>query len=152
MTDLLINATYNGPPESGNGGYCCGRFAQHFDADPLQALEVTLRKPPPLGVQLNAARVEDGMEIRDPCDLVALVRRTVVEFEPLAAPDPALARQAESRYTGFTDHPFPNCFVCGPELAARKRWPQTLQRGGPVYRGGRVPGPLPCDLGTHHLT
>jgi hypothetical protein len=115
VTELIIDAHYNGPNDSGNGGYCCGRFAHSLDPDPLQAVEVTLRRPPPLDTLLHAVAVDDGMEIRQDINLIATARRAVIDFEPLSAPELTQARQAESRYIGLKDHPFPNCFVCGPE-------------------------------------
>ena len=115
VSDLIIDPRYNGPSDSGNGGYCCGRFAHDLDPDPLQAVEVTLRKPPPLDTALHSVTVDDGIEIRQGMELIATARRSVIDFEPLSAPDLTRARQAESRYIGFKHHPFPNCFVCGPK-------------------------------------
>ena len=51
MTDTLsIPAFFNGPPESGNGGYTCGRVAELVDAE---VVEVSLRSPPPLDTALG---------------------------------------------------------------------------------------------------
>ncbi len=112
---MLINSKYNGPPDSGNGGYCCGLFALSLDPGATEALEVTLRKPPPLDTVLSAVPTDEGMEIRDDANIVALVKPTSVDFAPLPAPSLQQAREAESRYTGFCSHPFPTCFVCGPQ-------------------------------------
>lgn len=112
---LRIDSRFNGPPNSGNGGYCCGRFALSLQADPLQASEVTLRAPPPLETELQAVAVSDGMEIRDGDTLVARVQPGTVDFDPLPAPGLPAAKAAESRYAGFVGHPFTTCFVCGPE-------------------------------------
>lgn len=114
---LRIDSRYNGPPDSGNGGYCCGYFALALQADPLQACEVTLRAPPPLETQLQATAVGDGLEVRDGDVLVATVAPGQVDFEALPPPDLAAAKAAESRYAGFEGHPFATCFVCGPERA-----------------------------------
>ena len=115
MTELIINAHFNGPDDSGNGGYCCGRFAHSLNCDPLQAVEVTLRKPPPLDTAMQAVTIDDGIEIREGDRLIATARPSAIDFEALRAPDLALAKQAESRYFGLVHHPFPNCFVCGPQ-------------------------------------
>ena len=37
--------------------------------------------------------------------------------EPVEPVDPGVARAAEPAYAGLVDHPFPGCFVCGPEAA-----------------------------------
>ena len=44
MTALTIERRYNGPPDSGNGGYVCGSIAEALQAD----LRVRLTRPPPL--------------------------------------------------------------------------------------------------------
>lgn len=51
---LSIAARFGGPPGSGNGGYVAGRLANYLPAptDRLTAVEITLRKPPPLLVDL----------------------------------------------------------------------------------------------------
>ena len=44
MPTLTIARRFNGPPESGNGGYVCGAFAFAAGID----LRVRLLAPPPL--------------------------------------------------------------------------------------------------------
>jgi hypothetical protein len=109
---VIIASRFNGPPDTGNGGYSAGLFASAQPAPGGRAVEVTLRRPPPLDVPLTA---EDG-EVRDPAgEVVAEVR----EIETFAAVVPAVstaeARKASAAYPGFTDHPFPTCYVCGPQ-------------------------------------
>lgn len=109
---VIIGSRFNGPPGTGNGGYSAGAFAASRPAGPDRAVEVTLRQPPPLEVPLS---VDDG-EVRDPSGgLVAEVR----EIEPFTARVPAVslaeAERAAASYPGFADHPFPTCYVCGPQ-------------------------------------
>lgn len=109
---MIIDSRFNGPPGTGNGGYSAGLFATAQPARPGRAVEVTLRRPPPLGVPLKA---DDG-EVRDAAgELVAEVR----EIEPFTAIVPAVsaaeARAVSAGYPGFTEHPFPTCYVCGPQ-------------------------------------
>ena len=56
MTSIIINRRYCGPPNSGNGGYVCGRLARHISG----GAEITLRSPPPLDkikpVQIDPAK------------------------------------------------------------------------------------------------
>jgi hypothetical protein len=56
MTQIIIDKRFCGPPNSGNGGYVCGRLARHIPG----AAEVTLRAPPPLDTPLDAVATNDG--------------------------------------------------------------------------------------------
>src|SRR5436190_4787386 len=49
MTSIIIGKRYCGPPNSGNGGYVCGRLASHIPGD----AEIMLRAPPPLDKPLD---------------------------------------------------------------------------------------------------
>ncbi len=104
---MRIEARFNGPAGSGNGGYCCGVFARAAGVTPA---EVTLRKPPPLD---TALRAEDGA-VYDGDAVVATVAPGAVDGEPPPFPRYDAARAAAGRYAGLKDHPFPTCFVCGP--------------------------------------
>ncbi|MCU1674208.1 MAG: hypothetical protein JWN77_2321 [Frankiales bacterium] len=105
---MRIPLRYNGPAGSGNGGVTCGLLAQ---AVGLPVAEVTLRQPPPLDVELRL----DGGHLRDGELLVATVEAGVVDVDPPPAVDVEQARAAQQRYAGLVDHPFPTCFVCGPD-------------------------------------
>jgi hypothetical protein len=108
---MVIASRFNGPPGTGNGGYSAGTFAALVDGG---VPEVTLVKPPPLEVPLSAA----GPDVVDPAgELIATVR-AVPPFDVVAPPVPLdVAVEAANRYAGFADHPFPTCYVCGPERA-----------------------------------
>jgi hypothetical protein len=126
---MLIPARFNGPPGTGNGGWCAGVFATAAGArlggPPVQ---VTLRVPPPL---------ETALELRDGSvwageTLVAEVAEvggTGADVPPVPL---AEAVTASKDYPGFAHHPFRTCYVCGPDRAAGD--------------GLRIfPGPLPGD-------
>src|SRR5690606_28369050 len=53
---IKIARQFRGPPNSGNGGYSCGRLAAFIDGP----AEVTLRKPPPLDTEMQVAEEADG--------------------------------------------------------------------------------------------
>src|SRR5690349_15601327 len=72
--------------------------------------EVTLRLPPPLDRPLTVA----GGEVRDGDVLVADARPAEVDLAPPRAVSLEEAHAAEARYSGDQEHPFPECFVCGP--------------------------------------
>jgi hypothetical protein len=107
---MRIAAKFNGPPGSGNGGYSAGLFAGASAGGPTR--EVTLRRPPPLDTDLvladGAVRAPDGA-------LVAQVTDTDPVPDPVPPVTLADATAAARGYVGFTAHPFPACYVCGPE-------------------------------------
>jgi hypothetical protein len=123
VPELVIDRRFRGPEASGNGGYTCGRVAA-FGAD-----EVTLRLPPPLERPLAVVDTAEGIEARDGDALVAEGRRAHVDLAPPRAVGLEEAAAAESHYSGDVDHPFPECFVCGP---ARDPGDALALRPGPV--------------------
>jgi hypothetical protein len=112
--EVLIEERYCGPPDSGNGGYVCGLVAGFLG----RSAEVTLTRPAPLGRTLPVRQLDEGrVDLIDGDVVVAegLPARDEVEApEPVGFRDAAAASQ---RYPGFATHPFPTCFVCGPERA-----------------------------------
>ena len=121
---LTIARRFNGPPESGNGGYVsgllAGRFVAEFGELPESArVEVTLRKPPPLETELT-------LRVPDETETLRLLHGTTViaEAEAVEAPEDGVdvvapvsldeATEASKDYLGVGDHPFVTCFVCGP--------------------------------------
>jgi hypothetical protein len=113
---LTITARHNGPPGSGNGGYTCGRLAQRVAAEEV---EVTLRSPPPLERPLALGVEGDRVELRDGEQLVAEARPAELRLEvPEPVPVEELERAEAGGHEHWTaNHPFPTCFVCGPERA-----------------------------------
>jgi hypothetical protein len=114
---LTIDPRFNGPPESGNGGYSCGLLARFVDGP----AEVTLRLPPRLGREMSVTRGAEGVvRLHDGDALVAEARAVELAAD---APPPVGAAEARraSMTSGFLDaatHPFPTCFVCGPARPA----------------------------------
>ncbi len=120
-TTLRIAPRFCGPPGTGNGGYAAGRIAAVVGGSAAdEAVEVTLRAPIPLECDLAAIADPErgGFVVRDGDRDVATAQR--VSFR-LDLPEPVswdaaerVVREAPLR--GFIDeHPFPGCFVCGPE-------------------------------------
>src|SRR3954449_7919450 len=109
---LAIPSQFNGPLESGNGGYCSGVVAGLLDAG---AAEVSLRRPVPLDSRLDVAREADGsVRILDGEALVAEAHPAPDFDAEVPAPvSPHEARLASGRYRGSSDGPFSRCFVCG---------------------------------------
>jgi hypothetical protein len=111
---ITIDGRFNGPPNSGNGGYVCGLLARRIAG----SAEVTLRKPPPLERPLTIEHAADGwLILQDGMDIVAEARQQKLELEPPPPPNFAAASAAAKGYIGFQEHYFPDCFVCGPARA-----------------------------------
>ena len=116
MTSIVINKRYCGPPNSGNGGYVCGRLARHIPG----GAEITLRAPPPLQRPLDVVAADDGScngswELRDGATIVATGRIASIELGRLEKASFEEANAAEL-LTPIKphEHPLPTCFVCGP--------------------------------------
>jgi hypothetical protein len=116
MSDqVVIDRRFSGPPESANGGYACGTLAQHLDSN--TAVEVTLRAPPPLDTPMTVERTDQGANL-------VLGEMLVAEAAAADDPDPEIPPPVSpeeairaSHRAPVDDHPFPGCFVCGPERA-----------------------------------
>jgi hypothetical protein len=115
--ELVIDPRFNGPPDSGHGGYCAGRAAALVDPRAAGAVEVTLRRPIPLATALRAEIGEDGgVSLSAGGELIMTAR-------PAPAPElgrePAIgvdaARAAVDPHRWGDEHPFPTCFGCGPD-------------------------------------
>lgn len=109
---LVVPSRFNGPPDSGNGGYVCGRIAAYLDG----SVTVTLRQPVPLAKPMAVERVgENAVRIHHGRMLVA--EATSFSSSPaLEVPGSVTVADAHAvagRARYYTDPPFPDCFVCG---------------------------------------
>ncbi|MEV8375024.1 hypothetical protein AB0P21_19970 [Kribbella sp. NPDC056861] len=122
MTSTRISPRFRGPAQSGNGGYVAGlvgtALAAVTTADTVP--RVRLLVPPPMETDLELLVESTGAKLTSAAGVVA--EAVPVDADALAdctvdgvAPEEALA--AEAQYRGLADHPFPGCFVCGPENA-----------------------------------
>ncbi len=108
--ELVLPRRFRGPVDSANGGYACGRLAAFVEAD---AVEVTLRLPPPLDRPLEVRRDGEGVVLCDGDALVAEARPGTLELE---LPEPvslAEAAAASARHVRAGDAAFGECFSCG---------------------------------------
>lgn len=123
---LTIPRRYNGPPDSGNGGFVAGRVAEHL----LAALhhpsvgpqspwvQVTLRTPPPLDTPYDTVLTDGVLTVSAAEAVVAQAQVVDSDEAPVAAVEPVdrdTALAAEQRYEGLVTHPFPTCWVCGTD-------------------------------------
>lgn len=104
MATLQIPSRFNGPPNSGNGGYVSGLLAErHEDA----AVTVILRSPPPLDIPLE---VRAG-SLYDGDTLVAESRSGEFDRDVPQSVPFETASAAASSYQ--SNEMFASCFVCG---------------------------------------
>ncbi|MBR0959001.1 hypothetical protein [Bradyrhizobium japonicum] len=134
MVSLVIDSRFRGPPNSGNGGYVCGRLARHVAGD----AEVTLRAPPPLERPLDVLTgTGGGIELRENGRLLATARVAGIDVPdiPRVSYEAAEAAVGRTPYDEQT-HNLPTCFVCGP---ARAHGDGLRIFAGPL-QAGEVPG------------
>ncbi len=111
---MIIEKRYNGPVGSGNGGWTAGTVGTLIDGPSV----VTLRVPPPLDVPYATERRDSEIQVYGPDGtLIATAAPTVVPREPIEPVGYAEAEAIAATYPGLVSHPFPTCFVCGPDRA-----------------------------------
>jgi hypothetical protein len=115
MNQLTINGRFQGPTHMGNGGYVAGLLAQPLG----NQAQVRLHRPAPLDRPLHWQQAVSG-HIRL-CDGQTLIAEASPVYLGLSLPalpsyTAVLAAQRETEYG--RDHPFPDCFVCGPNRPA----------------------------------
>jgi hypothetical protein len=112
MTDTVtIARRFCGPADSGNGGYSCGALGTLLGGP----AEVTLRSPPPLDRPMEVERHGEALQIKAGGQLVAEARPAVVDLVAPPAPRFHEAVEASKRFVWREKHPYPKCFVCGPD-------------------------------------
>ena len=115
MPALRIPARFNGPLESGNGGWSAGLVASLLpDA---RAVTVRLQSPPPLETDLRSEPADDGSVAVLAGEVPVATARAAQRLDsPLPGlVDVATAEASGEHYEGLDDHPFPTCFSCGTE-------------------------------------
>jgi hypothetical protein len=110
----VVPSRFNGPLQSGNGGYCSGLIAGSLQAT-AEVTEVSLRRPVPLETPLDVVGEADGsVRVLDGETLVADARSVpAVGVEVPAPVSSEEARRATAGYRGPSDGLFSRCFVCG---------------------------------------
>ncbi|MEV0649844.1 hypothetical protein AB0I28_31775 [Phytomonospora sp. NPDC050363] len=108
---ITLDPRFNGPPDSGNGGYTSGLIAARCA---WPAVTVTLRTPPPLSAPLTLSG-QDPVQVHHGEVLIAEAVEGALDTEPVPPVTLDEAMAVRDAYPGFAHHPFPTCFTCGPE-------------------------------------
>jgi hypothetical protein len=112
VTLLTVAPRFCGPPASANGGYFAGMVAA-LASGPVR---VRLRRPPPLAVAMPAEMLGDGrIVVRHAGETVAEALPATPELDVPAPVSRLEALEASRRFSGWRQHVFPRCFVCGPQ-------------------------------------
>lgn len=115
MTELLVPSRFCGPPSSGNGGWTAGALAALTPGG--STVSVSLRRPPPLDTPMPVTTTDGVTMAAVDGDPVVTAEPTDTEPEVVDPVSPEVARAAEATFPGLRSHPFPSCFVCGPDRA-----------------------------------
>lgn len=108
---LVVDHSYRGFPGIALGGFVGGLLAGMLTG----SVEVSLRGPVPIGQGLDVDRPEPGRVILSHAGAVRAEARSAELRIDIPAPvSLAEGKAASSSYPGFTAHPFPGCFTCGP--------------------------------------
>lgn len=137
---VVIEGRFHGPPNSANGGYCCGRLAA-FVGGPAT---VRLHEPPPLDTPLALEREGERVALVYGGHVIASARPGGPDIDAPEAPAFEAAQAAEADFRGHHRHPFPSCFVCGP---ARRHGDGLRLFAGPLGDGGTVAAHWMPDAG-----
>ena len=108
---IVIDRRFRGPPNSVNGGYACGVVAEGIDG----VATATLRLPPPLDTPLTLLRDGEKNRLMSGETLVGEATTDSLDIEVPDAPVLETAIEASRGFAGFEAHPFPGCYVCGPD-------------------------------------
>ena len=119
VASFAIPSRFCGPPKYGNGGFTSGLLAaalcDHRSAVDDIGVEATIRKPIPLDKALYVVTQGSGVVLMDGEELVMEAARTAISSDLPHTVSVAEATEAAEGSPAFTNHPFPTCFVCGPE-------------------------------------
>ena len=111
---VTIPAQFNGPDNSGNGGFVAGLLAAEVDA--AGPITSTLRIPPPLDVPLSWEHADGEVRLLTAGGAVVgtASRGNFARAAP-ACPTQEQAAAGLAAYPGFAHHPFDRCFTCGTQ-------------------------------------
>jgi hypothetical protein len=112
---VTIPRQFNGPPDSGNGGWVCGLIAQaRLGQGHEGPTSSRLRMPPPLATPLAWEHdTDESRLLTHGGAVVGTAGPGSFTREPPPFVDAEAVRAGLAAYPGFTTHPFDQCFTCG---------------------------------------
>lgn len=135
---VVFSERFQGPPHMANGGFIAGTLARAVGGP----AEITLRRPVPLDRPVRISRSGSKVELWDGEVFLAAGEAADPEVE-VPGPIPFVSAIAAAFcFPDHDQHPFPNCFVCGP---ARKSSDAMRLLPGPTYKPGIVAAPWTPD-------
>lgn len=134
---LVIARRFNGPPDSGNGGYVAGRLGRLFDG----AAEVTLRAAVPIETPLALVRANGHLDLCDGEDLIASVVAKPLALDVPSSPvDFTTAEKLSALGGSGEDSAYNTCFVCGRGRHDGLRvFCSAVDGAGGIHAGAWVP-------------
>jgi hypothetical protein len=111
VTPITISDRYAGPPFGVNGGYIAGLLAEYAG---VRSAHVELSAPVPMGRPLELVADYPMASISDQGRVLA----TAAPVSMLDMSHPGVDFVSATMAAGDvdpSDHPFPGCFVCGPD-------------------------------------
>jgi len=154
VTTLVVPPGRTGAGGAANGGYLCGMLASRVpDHRPAAGRRpvVTLLEPVPVGSALTVSDAGRHHVVEAGDRLLATVAWASATIPGLPRVSPVQARAASAGYLGRQDHPFPDCFACGPARVEDG----LLLTPGPVEPGlvacswvpkGAAESPVPAEV------
>lgn len=110
--EVVISSRYQGPPDSANGGYACGVIGCSVHG----VARVRLNVPPPLDTPMTIRQKDrSAAELLLGSTTVGRAVRTDDEWQVPGPVEYDHAVGASRTYPWYEGHPFPSCFVCGPD-------------------------------------
>jgi len=112
LGEIVVDARFCGPKNSGNGGYSAGLVAAFVDGP----ARVSLKSPPPIDTPMRVSRDGAQITVRHGETLVATAKPARLDIEVPEPPEPADVKAARAAYLEHeASHYLPYCFVCGPK-------------------------------------
>ncbi|GBF38766.1 hypothetical protein [Leptospira johnsonii] len=118
IDNMILPKRFCGPPKTGNGGFTAGILVEAVESD---AAEIRLLNPTPVetSILMESEKGQRGT-IYDSSKKILATLKSIAdeefsEYKLPVVPDLEEAKKISASYPGFTTHPFPTCFVCGPK-------------------------------------
>jgi hypothetical protein len=111
-TPIRVGTWFQGPTESGQGGWTAHRLATAIG----EPVTVAIRRAIPLDIDMTIIAVDDGWHLVDPAqpsEPVLIATRSDLIFADTTAVSINSAADARTRFPLHNEHPVPECFSCG---------------------------------------